>query len=255
MRVAKRRLGPALVVIALAAAWLLHASAPLSRAQTAPRLSAQTAPLSTTRDGVTTVTLADRAVLFEHLPDDEARWAALPSGALVAVADRRNDFDRSWSASLLLEGGNGTELCDRVFHASQPLVTRAGEIVVERGRAGAIVPGRMRVDDLTLDVIDPRGRARTVFHTLGFEAHLVGLSGDDVIIYLVQPEQASLRAVSLSSGVARVIVPSLAPYANDFALAGGAVELSNRDENDRHPVRERIDLASGARTRLWDGAP
>jgi hypothetical protein len=255
------------VAVALGALWRLHVAGSVvasAHATDLPSLTTRDGVSVTTRDGVSVTTrdgvsvvrLADRAVRFEHLPDGVLRWAPLPSGRLVAVADRKNDFDRSWASSLLIEGGNGVELCDRVFHASRPLVTPDGDVVVERGRAGEVQPGRMRVDELTLDVVDAGGRARTLYRARGFEAHLAGLAGGEVIVYLVQPDVASLRAIDLATGRERVIVPSLAPFASDFAVAGGAIELTNRDDADRHRlVRERIDAASGARTRLGDVTP
>lgn len=236
--------GRALAVVTLAAAgWMLLPSGAPAEAQRVPRES--------TRDGVTTVTLADRVVRFEHLPGGVTRWAQLPDGSLVAVADRDNDPDRSWGASLLAEGGNGVELVDRVFHASRPLVTGGGDIVVERGRKGEVVPGRMRVDELTLDVVGVHGAARTIYRARGFEAHLAGRIGDEIIVYLVQPELASLRAIHVDSGAERVILPSLAPFASDFEIVDGAIELTNRDDTRRNViVKERIDPRSGARTRL-----
>jgi len=48
-----------------------------------------------------------------------------------------------------------------------------------------------------------------------------------------------------------VILPSLPPYAHDFAVDGGALVVRNRD--DARPALEtveRIDLTSGRRTRL-----
>ena len=205
--------------------------------------------------GVTEV-LVDgaRVARFEHLPGAAVKVARLPSGAVAAVADRAPGFDRSWGSSLLYAapGREAVALCDRVFYASRPLVTPDGRLVVERGRPGPRVPGRMRVDELTLDGVDPAGgAARTIWHGRGFEAHLAALAGDEVIVYLVQPGVASLRAVDLRSGAERVILPSLPPYAHDFAVDGGALVVQNRDDVRRDlQTVERIDLQTGARTRL-----
>ncbi|HEX6836844.1 MAG TPA: hypothetical protein VF334_09745 [Polyangia bacterium] len=189
-----------------------------------------------------------------YIPGGAIKTARLASGAIAAVAERASAFDPSWASSLLVASGGGApvELCDRVFHASRPLPLPSGELVVERGVAGAVVPGRVRVDELTLDAIDPRTRAvRRLYATTGFEAHLAALAGDEIIVYLVQPGVASLRAIDWRSGRERVVVPSLPPWAHDFAADGGALVVHDRDA--QHPEREtteRIDLANGNMTRL-----
>ena len=195
-----------------------------------------------------------------YLPGAAVRTARLSTGALVAVADRAPGFDRSWGSSLLYVGAAAapahapTELCDRVFYASRPLPLPSGEVAVERGVAGAAIAGRMRVDELTVDAVDPRtGATRTLYATTGFEAYLAGLAGGEIIVYLVQPGVASLRAVDWHSGRERVIVASLPPYAHDFSVTadGGGLIVHDRDDV-RHELEtiERIDLANGNRTRL-----
>ncbi|MCU1276480.1 MAG: hypothetical protein JWM53_26 [bacterium] len=189
-----------------------------------------------------------------HLPGATVRTARLATGAVVAVADRANLFDRSWGSSLLLADAarDPIELVDRVFYASRPLPLPSGEIVVERGVAGAELAGRVRVDELTLDAVDPRTHAtRTIYAGTGFEAHLAALAGDELIVYLVQPGVASLRAIDWRSGRERVIVASLPPYAHDFAVDGGALLVQNRDDAHRErETVERIDLRNGNRTRM-----
>lgn len=189
-----------------------------------------------------------------YVPDGAIRTARLAGGAVAAVAERGGAFDRSWGSSLFVADGARTpvELADRVFFASRPLLLPTGELVVERGVAGAVVPGRVRVDELTLDAVDPHTRAaRTIYATTGFEAHLAALAGDELIVYLVQPAVASLRAVDWRSGRERVVVASLAPFAHDFAVDGGALVFADRDE--AHPEREtveRVELHSGRMTRV-----
>src|SRR3954465_10804557 len=100
-----------------------------------------------------------------YLPRGAIKTARIASGASVAVAERGAGFDRSWASSLLWAEGtrDPVELCDRVFHASRPLPLPSGEIPVERGVAGADVAGRVRVDELTIDAVDPRTHAaRTI---------------------------------------------------------------------------------------------
>jgi hypothetical protein len=215
------------------------------------------------RSGYTEVVDADRRFRFAHLPDAAIKVARLPSGAYAAVADRAGGRDRSWGSSLLVasvgrdgEGRDAAELCDRVFYASTPMALPDGTVLVERGRSGAVVPGLMRVDELTLDRVDPAsGRATTIWSGTGFEAHLAALAGDEVIVYLIQPDVASLVAVDWRTGRARVILPSLPPYAHDFAIDSSAgaqtLTLHNRDDVRRDlETVERIDLYGGNRTRL-----
>lgn len=58
-------------------------------------------------------------------------------------------------------------------------------------------------------------------------------------------------AVEVSSGRARVVVPSLPPWAHDFAVDDGALVVRNRDDvRPQLQTVERIDLANGNRTRL-----
>ena len=183
-----------------------------------------------------------------------SRRRRLSTGALVAVADRAAAFDRSWGSSLLYAEAarDPIELVDRVFYASQPLPLPSGEIAVERGVAGAAIAGRVRVDELTIDVVDARTRrTRTIYATTGFEAHLAALAGDEIIVYLVQPGVASLRAVDWRSGRERVVVASLPPYAHDFTVEPGALVVHNRDDaRTELETVERIDLGNGNRTRL-----
>jgi len=202
----------------------------------------------------------DEARRFDgaYIPGGAIRMARLSTGALVAVADRAAGLDRSWGSSLLLAAGTTNdarapvELCDRVFYASRPLPLPSGEVAVERGVAGPLVPGHVRVDELTVDVVDPRTRAvRTILATTGFEAHLAALAGDEIVVYLIQPGVASLRAIDWRSGRQRVILPSLPPYAHDFRVDNGALLVRNRDDVRRElETLERIDLGSGTRTRL-----
>jgi hypothetical protein len=193
-----------------------------------------------------------------HLPDATVKIARLSSGAVAAVADRVPARDRSWGASLLFaahttEGARDpVELCDRVFHASRPLVLPTGELAVERGRAGPELPGRIRVDELTVDAVDPKsGAARTLYATTGFEAHLAAVAGNELVVYLVQPDATSLRAIDVTSGRERIVVPSLPPWAHDFSIENGALLVHNRDDV-RHELQtiERIDLSNGNRTRV-----
>lgn len=198
-----------------------------------------------------------------YVPGSAIQTARLPTGAVVAVADRAAGPDPSWGSSLLyVAAASGapppTALCDRVFYASRPLPLPSGEVAVERGVAGPVVAGRVRVDELTIDAVTvsgPRaGATRTLYATSGFEAHLAALAGDELVVYLVQPNVASLRAIDWRTGRERVVVASLPPFAHDFAVTsdgGGALIVHNRDtlHRERETI-DRIDLANGNITRL-----
>jgi hypothetical protein len=188
---------------------------------------------------------------IDHLPGATVRGAVHPDGKTVlVVADRSPGPDRSWGSSLLrvVAAQPTVELCDRVAHASAPLVTVDGRVLVARGRAG----GRDG-DELSIDEIAPDGTARVVWRGRGALAHLAGAWRDQILVYVVRTDGASLLGVGLDSGRTRAIVPSLLPFARDFSVDAGsdAIVFAERDEarSDRWVV-DRVDLVSGARTRL-----
>jgi len=200
--------------------------------------------------------LPDGGARIAHLPGGMVRGALTPKGAVV-VADRAPGRDRSWGASLLrVDGASVVELCDRVDHASRPLVTSDGRVVVARGRPGALArAGELRTDELTVEEIDPSGlasgAARVVWRGRGYQAHLAGSWNGEVIVYHVFAGGASLVAVPLDGGAARTVVPSLLPYARDFSVDAGELVFSERDEarSDRWVV-DVVDLSTGARRRV-----
>ncbi len=112
--------------------------------------------------------------------------------------------------------------------------------------ASPAIAGRVRADALTIDVVDARTRrTRTIYVTTGFEAHLAALAGDEIIVYLVQPGVASLRAVDWRSGRERVVVASLPPYAHDFTVERALVVHNRDDARTEFETIERIDLGNG----------
>jgi hypothetical protein len=87
----------------------------------------------------------------------------------------------------------------------------------------------------------------------GYLAFLAGEHGREILIYRVGAAGADLIGVDPDTGKTRVIAPSMLPFARDFSVdpARGAVVFQERDERDaRAWVVDRIDLATGARTRL-----
>jgi hypothetical protein len=167
--------------------------------------------------------------------------------------------DLSFAASLfrLAPHRPPERLCDRVVHASRPLVTASGRVFVSRGRAGQEIEGRFRIDDLTIDEIDPAtGATRTVLSFAGYLTFLAGAHGAEIFVYRVGDGGADLVGVDPDSGAMRRIV-DLLPFARDFSVDGrtGAMVMQERDEHDaRAWVIDRVDLATGARTRLHRSA-
>ena len=235
-------------------------------AATGPRVALlATAPgashtaLYVARSGDTAATLAPVATI-SHAEDAVARGAIVPSTDVVAVvADTRETRDLSFAASLFRVVPHAPPglVCDRVVHASRPLVTRDGRVLVSRGVAGPAPSGSYRVDDLTIDEVDlATGATRTVHAFSGYLAFLAGSYGREILVYRVDAAGADLVAVDPDTGGVRAIA-SLLPFARDFSIdeAGGAIVFQERDEHDpRAWTIDRMDLATGARTRLATSA-
>lgn len=199
---------------------------------------------------------------FAHLPGAVIRGVTLPGASTVlATADASPGQDASFNAHLFrLDTSGGTKaLCDRVVHASRPLVTASGRVFVARGTAG---PSRgdeeVRVDALTIDEIDPTsGAARTVLRFTGYLTFLTGAVGDELLVYRVDPTGAALVRVDPDKGSSRAVLPAMLPFARDFSVNAkkGSVVFQERDEhNSRLWVVDQVDLATSARTRLASGA-
>jgi hypothetical protein len=165
-----------------------------------------------------------------------------------------------WGAALFEVAGQGTRrVLGRVGHAGRPLASASGRVFVERGRPGAlptvdeIKQGMLRVDPITIDEYDPKTRlTRELYASNAYALHIAGEHAGELVVYRVAPEGAALLAIDEASGTSRVIAPIL-PFARDFSIdeRRGAVVFSNRDVVDAHVwTIERVDLASGARTRL-----
>lgn len=198
--------------------------------------------------------LPDGGARIAHLPDGVVRGALVPGHGAVVVADRTPTRDRSWGASLLrVDGTSVVELCDRVDHASRPLVTADGRVLVSRGRPGAIArAGELRTDELTVEEVDlASGATRIVWRGRGYQAHLAGSWNGEVLVYHIAASGSSLLAVGLDGGAVRTVAPSL-PLARDFSVDGNEVAFAARDGAEW--VADAIDLSTGARRRAWSGA-
>jgi hypothetical protein len=220
-----------------------------------------------------------------HLPGATVRGVPASGGRVLVVADRAPGSDRSWRSSLLvLEPGRAArELCDRVDHASRPLVLDDRRALVSRGRAGtapasaaaspaAAARGALRVDELSIDEVElATGATREVWRSTGWQAHLAGVAGGEAIVYFVAPpgtgppfadsmawvgaDGAGLLAIDVATGSVRMLA-SLRPFARDFTIDGaGRVVFAERDDA-RHDLWtiERVAIASGAHERLLASA-
>ena len=240
-------------------------------AQTAVAASGPTVALLVTRPGsgytslVLTRAGASEApapvARFDHASGAVVKGAVLPgTSAVLAVADTAATRDLSFASSLFrVEPHRPAErLCEGLVYASRPLVTASGRVFVARGTAGpepsAAPKLEGREDALAIDEIDPgTGHARTVHTFAGYLLFLAGAHGREILVYRVGAAGADLVGVDADSGGVRVIAPALLPFARDFSVDAerGAVVFEERDERDsRAWVVDRIDLASGARTRL-----
>lgn len=198
---------------------------------------------------------------FDHAAGAAVKGVVLPgTSAVLAVADTVATRDLSFASSLFRVEPHrpASRLCDGLVYASRPLVTKAGRVFVSRGTAGPAPSAAStldgREDALVIDEIDPgTGHARTVHSFAGYLAFLAGAHGREILVYRVGAAGADLVSVDADSGDVRVIAPSLLPFARDFSVDAerGAVVFQERDERDsRTWVVDRVDLASGARTRL-----
>jgi hypothetical protein len=130
-------------------------------------------------------------------------------------------------------------------------------LFVQRGTAGPpTTDGTVRVDALELTEVDvSTGRLRTVFSTRGFWTHVAGTFGRELIVYVSEPRGARLIAVHVDTLAVRTLLASLAPLAHDFAVdpASKAVFFSIADPGVERWFVERVDLLSGARSRIAEG--
>jgi hypothetical protein len=194
---------------------------------------------------------------FDHV-DGSVRGALLPDGSVLAAAPVRADSDRSFDGGLwrLETNGRARLLCDALTHASRPL-SADGRAFVVRGATGAApVEGAMRVDELTVDEVDPASGALVTLHRYrGYLVHLAGFHDGRVVAYRVGPGVADIVAIEAAGGAVSSLLPSLPPFARDFSLAGDRLVFRGRDERDASTwVIDALDVGSSARQRLFQGA-
>ncbi len=224
---------------------------------------AQTSQQASPGQRVAKMTTVSEALIagVPHAREAVVRGDVLAGGRSVVIVADAEGRPSDWSSSLhrVDDSGKIAFLATGLYHASRPLASADGAIYVERGANGAwptreeAAQGRLRTDPLHIDAIDPAtGAARTLYSWTGYTLHLAGELGPELIVYRVAFEGADLVAIDRASGNSRLIT-ALLPFARDFSIdeKRGALVMSNRDEHDTHLwVIDRIDLASGARTRL-----
>lgn len=150
-----------------------------------------------------------------HHADGSSVLGALAGTTVLATATMASGGDLSFASSLFrLDARRPTELVDRVALSSRPVVVGDRRVFVQRGR-----PGPGRVDELTIDEVDPFSRAvHTVYATQGYVTYIAGTLGPELIIYEVTRDGARLLAVHVDTLSKRVLRESLAPLARDFVI-------------------------------------
>ncbi len=144
----------------------------------------------------------------------------------AVAAERPSRHGSTYESALwrVEEGLAPRRLAGGVTDASRPAVTERGAVVVQRGRDGedpAPVDRalRERVDELTLDVIDPaNGASRTAWQGRGMIAFLAApMRGDEVLVYHVREGGAALFTLDVSTGSTRTLVAQMDALARDFS--------------------------------------
>jgi len=191
------------------------------------------------------------AAEFGHLPGGDVRaevWAGGPT--VLATAPTTASRDRSFDGGLYrLDPTTGPkQLCAGVVHAARPLTTSDGRVLVSRGVAGPAPasPTAVRIDELTIDLVDPHSGAITpVHHHTGHLAHLAGWHAGRALVYQVGPGSAEIVEMSLATGKTSVLMPSLPAFARDFSVdpVGGRLVYRGRHEDDpQRWVVDAVDL-------------
>lgn len=203
------------------------------------------------------------AATLTHVRGGTVKGALLPQGrTVVAIADVEAARDPSWGAALfrLEEGREPTRLADRVYTSTRPLVLADGRVLVQRGRAGdepSAESDSLRIDEITIDAVDSTSGSITTLHAYsGYLAFLAGALDREAFVYRVGPNGADLVAIDVTTGALRTLVPALLPFARDFSVDGEnrAILFTQRDQRSSQVwAVERLDLATGTRTRLLTG--
>jgi hypothetical protein len=191
-----------------------------------------------------------------HVPDGEVRGATLPGGRFALVADSERRTDPSFGAWLLLAtpGQPSQTLAKGCVHASRPVVTSKGTVLVQRGSAGPPpdpAGAELRTDALEVSEVDPtNGSVRTVHAFSGYITHIAGVLDAEVYLYRVAHQWADVVGVDIASGALRVLAAPVEAKARDFTVdpASRSLVYANHDQNGW--LVERLSLETGARQEI-----
>ncbi len=251
--VSLKKLGPA-VLVAFAFA---------SNVSEAQRASVQLAVIATPHDADATSsevrvisldTGASRTLAALHHPSGAVVRGDTRSGVVFVVSDEDGPGDRSWGAALYrvdgrVDGAGARRLVGGVGHARRPLASVDGWVYVERGTAGPDpTDGRLRVDDVHLDAVDPAtGAIRAVYTFKGYALHLAGEQSGSLIVYRVGPQRAEVISIDASSGAMKSSV-TVPPYARDFSVDDARRTMVFADRRSDAWTVEQLDLSTFALT-------
>ncbi len=170
----------------------------------------------------------------------------------VVAAERESRRGSTYESALwrVEEGRAPARLAGGLTDASRAVVTGRGSVVVQRGRDGEdpIARDRVlreRVDELSLDVVDPaNGATRAAWTGRGMIAFLAAsLGGDEVLVYHVHEGGASLFALDVGARTARPLVERMEPLARDFSYDPARDEVAFvRASQRREGVYEVVTL-------------
>ncbi len=189
-----------------------------------------------------------------HVARESVLGSLIPNSRRVvvtAVTEPRKDLSFASSLFLLEPNKPARVLCDRVALGNRPLVTIDGRVFIQRGK-----PGENRVDALSIDEVDVRtGRTREVLAFTGYTAFLAGSIGRELLVYRIGTNGADLVAVHADALGVRVLIPSFAPLARDFAVSadGKSLLYTQGDPVTARWFVEKLDLQSLTRSRLAEG--
>jgi len=199
--------------------------------------------------------------IVSHRDGAAIRAATTADGGVVVNADVSPGKDLSFVGGLFLvrEGEETRTLALDVVHSSTPHVLSDGRILVSRGAAGAESPGVSRVDDLTVDAVDPvSGDVETIASFHGYLLFIAGTLGDEVFLYRIGEGHADIIAVDVRTSKERTLIPEINPYARDFSVDATTKTLVYVNHSaDPSPASEwfteRLDLASLKAERVEEG--
>jgi hypothetical protein len=197
--------------------------------------------------------------VFAHAPGAALRAATISESGVAVVADVTADRDASFAGALFVarEGEPVRELARRVVHSSTPLAW-GDRVLVSRGVAGAVpevepssgakAAPPSRVDDLTVDAIDPStGEAETIAAFHGYLLFIAGRTRAGVALYRVGEGGADLVEVDARTHAERIILASLPPFARDFSVDEARDRIVFVDRDDGAWLTLRVDVENGER--------